>query len=127
MTVVHRTHRVASYTFGAAAGSIDQRLLEWVVTASGHSSAVVVETSSNETHCSVTVSNQFVGSDHAVSQFGKGLVGCIRLLAAPELLLWTTTNHHHSNGKDAALVESWLQITEATLLPLLRSMYCSIL
>jgi len=123
MTVVHRTHRVASYTFGAAAGSIDQRLLEWVVTASGHSSAV--ETSSNETHCSVTVSNQFVGSDHAVSQFGKGLVGCIRLLAAPELLLWTT--NHHSNGKDAALVESWLQITEATLLPLWRSMYCSIL
>ena len=60
----------------------------------------------------VTTRNAFSGSNTVVE--AHGLVGCVRLLAAPELLL-------HMDAADAALVESWLQTTEATLLPLLRS------
>ena len=101
--------RIETYTFSAPDG-IDRTLLEWVARVAGR--AAVVETASDKTHGSVTVQNNFCGG--STSQFANGLVGCVRLLATPELLL-------SDHGATGAVVESWLQITEATLLPLLRS------
>lgn len=121
--------RVETCTFSARAGSIDRTLLEWVAAASGRTSGIsiaaadgsaaaasssssVVETDArdDQTYASLTTQNTFAGTTQ--SRFARGLVGCVRLLAAPELLL---------TGQPAAVVESWLQITEATVLPLLRA------
>lgn len=110
--------RIETCTFSAPAG-IDRTLLQWVVRVAGRSA--VVETASdttksnNDTHiyASITVQNSFCGSGSSTSQFAQGLVGCVRLLATPELSL-------ADQGPAGAVVESWLQCTEATLLPLLR-------
>lgn len=110
--------RIETCTFSAPAG-IDRTLLQWVVRVAGRTA--VVETASDDTnqnnqtavYASITVQNSFCGSGSSTSQFAQGLVGCVRLLATPELSL-------ADQGPAGAVVESWLQTTEATLLPLLR-------
>ena len=106
--------RIETCTFSAPAGGIDRTLLEWVVRVAGRTA--VVETTSgtdNKTYGSITVQNAFCGTGSSRQFFAQGLVGCVRLLSTPELSL-------SDQGPAGAVVESWLQSTEATLLPLLR-------
>jgi len=115
--------RAETCTFSAAAG-MDRTVLEWVAAAAGRTTGLVEtadddnnnnnsNTTTTMTYASLTTHNSFTNT--TTSQFAKGLVGCVRLLAAPELLLLS------DDPLKAAVVESWLQVTEATLLPLLRS------
>lgn len=90
----------------------DRLLLYWVALVSGRSlEKDTAATSNGSTHLSFTLSNTFCNS--IKPQQAHGLVGSIRLLAAPEISLSTCDS---LSGQ----VESWLQITEATLMPLLR-------
>ena len=108
--------RIETCSFSAPTG-IDRTLLQWVVRVAGRNA--VIETASsdnkNDTHiyASITVQNSFCGSGSSISQFAQGLVGCVRLLATPELSL-------ADQSPAWAVVESWLRSTEATLLPLIR-------